>query len=178
MSHRPFEEWLLSDVPRSADMERLLEQHLASCERCRALAGAWAQVEARLKQAQEHAPRPGFAARWRRRYQAEQLRLRRRQPWAVLAAFSAAGLPLAVVVLVRTLALLRSPAYLALHGIEALGILVARLYSLLGIVEVVRDASRAANPAVLAVALVATVGLAGALWLATVYRFAVQGVGR
>lgn len=85
MSHRPFEDWLLDDIPRSADEAPRLQQHLASCAKCRTLAKAWAEVETRLQQTRGMEPRPGFAARWRERYQAEQLRRSRRQAWALLA---------------------------------------------------------------------------------------------
>lgn len=178
MSHQPFEDWLLDDAPRSAEVERLLQLHLASCAECRTLAEVWPEVETRLQQAQGIGPRPGFTARWRARYHADQLRRSRRQPWMLLAGLCAAGLPLAVLLLVRALTLLRSPAYLALACMEGLAALVARLYWLLNIVGAMREAFQATDPAVLAVGWAAAFGLAGALWVASVYRFAVQGVGR
>ncbi len=178
MSHRPFEDWLLDDTPRSADEARQLQRHLASCGECRALAQAWAEVETRLQQTQGIGPRPGFAARWRERYQAEQLNRSRRQAWALLAGLCAAGLPLAAVLIVRVLTLLRSPAYLALACMEALAALVARLYWLLSLLRAMREAIQATDLGLLAVGLAAALGFAGSLWVASVYRFAVQGVRR
>lgn len=178
MSHQPFEDWLLDDAPRSTDMERLLEQHLVSCARCRALVDAWAEVEPKLRQAQAFTPRPGFRARWWARYWAEQVRRSHRQPWTVLAGLCASGLPLAAVLIVRGLTLLRSPAYLALTWMEGLAALVARLYWLMNVLGVIRDAIQGANPAVVGVGLAAALTLGGALWVASVYRYAVQGVRR
>lgn len=46
----------------------LLDEHLQSCERCRALRAAWRETEMELKLAQWTAPREGFSQRWRERY--------------------------------------------------------------------------------------------------------------
>lgn len=178
MSHRPFENWLLDDAPRSPDMQRQLQQHLASCAQCRALAQAWSEVETRLLRAQHSGPQPGFANRWRARYQAEQLQRSRRQPWLLLVGLCAAGLPPAILLLLRLLTLLRSPAYLALAFMESVASLAGRLYWLLSVVGAILETVQRANVAFVAVGMPAALGLAASLWVTSVYRFAVQGVRR
>lgn len=175
MSHQPFEDWLLDATALSTEAEHLLQEHLAACARCRALADAWAQVEAQMHRAEAIGPEPGFAQRWRARREAEEAQRRRRQPWRLLAVFCAAGLPLALLLLARTVALLQSPAYLALTWMEWLAALVARLYWLMNVLGTILKATHASHPALLALALAAGLGMLGTLWLASIYRFAVQG---
>lgn len=178
MSHRPFEDWLLDDPPLTADEQRLLRAHLGACTECRALAAAWQEVEGRLHRADVVAPAPGFADRWLARQEVERARARRRQAWSTLAAISSAGLPLGWVLVSRTLALLDSPAYLALTWMEGVARLVARLYVAGEVLSGLLGAARGIDPALLGLGLVAMLGALGALWLASIYRFAIQGVGQ
>ncbi len=178
MSHRPYEDWLLDDAPRSPEVEQVLQQHLAVCAQCRSLADAWAQVEAQMHRAETIGPRPGFAQRWRARREAEEAKERRRQPWTLLAVICAGGLGLALILLARTVALLQSPAYLALTWMERLAAFVARLCWLMNVLGAIMKATHAVDPALLALALASGLGILGMLWVASIYRFAIQGVAR
>jgi len=85
MSHSPFDNWLFSDDPRTGQESEQLRQHLAGCDRCRALQGAWAEVRRDLAGVPEATPHPGFAGRWEARLALESRRRARRQSIAVLA---------------------------------------------------------------------------------------------
>lgn len=85
MSHSPFDNWLFSDDPRSAQEVEQLRQHLAGCGRCRALQGAWAEVRRDLDGVPEATPQPGFAGRWEARLALESRQRARRQSIALLA---------------------------------------------------------------------------------------------
>jgi len=177
MRHGPFEDWLLNDAPRSPESERALQEHLAVCAQCRSLADGWAQVEARIRRAQPVGPRPGFVQRWRVRREAEEAK-QRRQPWMLLVVICAAWLLLALVLVARTVTLLQSPAYLALTWMEHLAAWAARLFLLMKVLGTIVSTTRAADPALLAIGLAAGFGVLGTLWVASIYRFAVQGVVR
>lgn len=68
MNHRFFEERLFADEPLPPEEQILLEEHIHSCERCRALHTAWQETKVELKLAQWVNPREGFSQRWRERY--------------------------------------------------------------------------------------------------------------
>jgi anti-sigma factor RsiW len=68
MNHRFFEERLFADEPLPPGEQILLEEHIHTCERCRALRTAWQETEVELKLAQWVNPREGFSQRWRERY--------------------------------------------------------------------------------------------------------------
>ncbi|MEW6567887.1 MAG: hypothetical protein AB1449_06930 [Chloroflexota bacterium] len=178
MSHQPFEDWLLDDPPLTVDEQRLLRAHLGACTECRALAAAWQEVEGWLHRAEVVAPAPGFVERCLARQEAERAKARRRQAWSTLAAISSAGLPLGWVLVSRTLALLDSPAYLALTWMEAVARLVAWLYVVGEVLSGLLGAARGIDPVLLGLGLVALMGGLGTLWLAWIYRFAIQGVGQ
>ncbi len=68
MNHRFFEERLFADEPLPPEEQLLLEEHLQSCDRCRALRAAWQETQIELRLAQWVAPRQGFSQRWREHY--------------------------------------------------------------------------------------------------------------
>jgi len=90
MNHQQFEEWLFSDQTLTPQEEAVLQDHLEGCESCRLLAASWREVERDLREAPFEAPVPGFTLRWRRRLEAQQRRLHRRQS-VVLLGYSIAG---------------------------------------------------------------------------------------
>jgi hypothetical protein len=74
MNHRPFEDWLLTHEPLTAQQKRELTAHLQSCRSCSALA----EVDLALGAARQAAPAGGFADRFQVRLAARKQALRRR----------------------------------------------------------------------------------------------------
>lgn len=64
MNHQPFENWLFSDEPLSADDELELRDHLMDCDHCSGLENAWVDVECLFAEVTEIEPAPGFVNRW------------------------------------------------------------------------------------------------------------------
>lgn len=106
MKHQLFETWIFSDERLNEQQQAQLQTHLAECESCRTLAGAWEQVEAELKSAVMVAPAAGFTQRWLERLDAQDARVQRRQTLAMLA-FSV----FASVMLLASLLLLLQPVF-------------------------------------------------------------------
>ncbi len=84
MKHQPFESWLYERETLSKDQNRELEQHLEICDRCRAFATAWTDIESQLFSASIVAPAPGFSQRWRVRLADHRRRVNHRQMGAML----------------------------------------------------------------------------------------------
>jgi anti-sigma factor RsiW len=112
MSHSPYDDWLFSDEPRTAQESEELRRHLAGCPRCRSLAEAWSDVRLDLEGSPAAAPLPGFTGRWQRRLALDRQRRARRQSIGLLAGLGG-GLGLALL----TFVWLGSPALLRLPGL-------------------------------------------------------------
>ncbi len=84
MKHQPFETWLLNNEPPTPDEQRSLQQHLATCEDCRALSNAWNEVEHLMRSAPVPQPPSGFVGRFQTRLHAYQARQTRRQAWLLV----------------------------------------------------------------------------------------------
>ncbi|KAF0106174.1 MAG: hypothetical protein FD146_2763 [Anaerolineaceae bacterium] len=80
MNHRPFEDWLLTHEPLSAQQKRELTAHLHSCRSCSALA----EVDLAFRAARQAGPAGGFADRFQVRLEARKQALRRRNIWGFL----------------------------------------------------------------------------------------------
>ncbi len=144
MNHRFFEERLFADGPLADEEQNILENHLQTCERCRALRAAWQETQIELQLAQWVAPRQGFSQRWRERYQREINLAQQRRAFVVFLGTSAAAAFFAL----PFIALLTSPAQpvwlkvvVALYNLSALlpimeGILTFLLTVFRGISEV------------------------------------------
>lgn len=115
MSHSPFETWLFSDEPRSAQEAAELRQHLASCDRCQTLQAGWAQVQRDLTQPPLAAPRPGFTGRWEARMALDSRKRARRQSGVLLG-----GIALGIVVGLALLAWLGLPQPLRLPSLAGM----------------------------------------------------------
>lgn len=64
MNHKQFEELILNSEPLTPSEEDLLKTHLLSCQRCKALKGAWKFVEQDFKSLPMVSPPPEFVANW------------------------------------------------------------------------------------------------------------------
>ncbi len=91
MNHRFFEERLFVDEPLPEEEAVLLEEHLQTCERCRALRAAWQETELELKLTQWVSPLEGFSQRWWERYAHQVKVAQQRRAFAVFLLTSAAA---------------------------------------------------------------------------------------
>lgn len=86
MNHRPFEDWLLNDMPITPDQKRELDMHVRTCAYCAALA----ETGIALRTVKKASPQAGFTARFQARLAARKAaEQRRRTLGAVL--FTAGG---------------------------------------------------------------------------------------
>jgi hypothetical protein len=74
MNHRPFEDWLLEDIPLTPEQARDLQAHLRTCTTCASLM----EVNAALRLTKQAAPAPGFSARFQVRLAVRKAEQRRR----------------------------------------------------------------------------------------------------
>ena len=75
MNHRPFEDWLLTDMPITPEQKRELDMHVRDCPYCTALV----ETGIALKTVKKASPQPGFSARFEARLVARKAADRRRR---------------------------------------------------------------------------------------------------
>jgi anti-sigma factor RsiW len=95
MNHRSFEEWLLSGETLSAEEEKSLQDHLATCNSCPPLAEAWKLAAREIKQVPAVHPRAGFTQRWELRLQEVRYERQRRVTFILLGLFILGAIGLA-----------------------------------------------------------------------------------
>lgn len=108
-SHRPFEDWVLSETTLSPQDTLALNEHLDQCESCRNLAAAWGEVETRLRSRVQIAPQAGFTARWQERWARERRRQQRRQTLVIMLFSVGGAVALMVLLGIILLPILQSP---------------------------------------------------------------------
>ena len=75
MNHRPFEDWLLNDMPITTEQKRELDSHVRSCAYCAALV----ETGIAFKTVKKVSPQPGFTARFQTRLAARKAAEQRRR---------------------------------------------------------------------------------------------------
>ncbi len=75
MNHRPFEDWLLNDMPITPEQKRELDMHLRTCTYCAALV----ETGMALKTVKKASPQAGFTTRFEARLVARKAAERRRR---------------------------------------------------------------------------------------------------
>ena len=80
MNHQPFEDWLLNDMPITAEQKRELDLHLRMCTYCSALV----ESGLALKSVKKASPQPGFANRFQARLAQQKVAERRRRLWGAV----------------------------------------------------------------------------------------------
>jgi hypothetical protein len=75
MNHRPFEDWLLNDMPITPEQKRELDIHLRDCSYCTALV----ETGMALKTVKKASPQAGFTSRFEARLTARKAANRRRR---------------------------------------------------------------------------------------------------
>ncbi len=89
MNHRPFEDWLLNDMPITPEQKRELDMHVRGCPYCTALV----ETGMALKTVKKASPQAGFTTRFEARLAARKaVERRRRYMGAIL--FTAGGFAL------------------------------------------------------------------------------------
>ena len=91
MNHRPFEDWLLSDTPITAEQKRELDLHVRDCSYCAALV----ETGMALKTVKKASPQAGFATRFEARLAARKAKERRRRFFGAVL-FTAGGFALLI----------------------------------------------------------------------------------
>ena len=74
MNHRPFEDWLLEEIPLTPEQTRDLQAHLRTCSTCAVLT----EVNAALRLTKQVAPVAGFSTRFQARLAVRKAEQRRR----------------------------------------------------------------------------------------------------
>lgn len=93
MNHQPFETWIFSEDPLQSEDMVQLNDHLQSCEDCRKLSHAMAQLDQTFTTTPAPAPAPGFTQRWQARLAVHRkLRQQRRMWFLTLGFFGLASL--------------------------------------------------------------------------------------
>jgi hypothetical protein len=87
MNHRPFEDWLLNDMPISPEQKRELDSHLRTCSYCAALL----ETGKALSSVKMVSPATGFTSRFQTRLTARKVAERQRRFWGAIL-FIAGGL--------------------------------------------------------------------------------------
>ena len=124
MNHRLYEEWLFAYEDSAEELTQqqaaALQEHLQSCEACRALVGAWHEVQARLQDEPVLAPKSGFTSRWEMRLEAERERSQQRQVIVTLALALGGVLALGSTLVALAWPWLRSPSVVLWVGLYRL----------------------------------------------------------
>jgi len=89
MNHRPFEDWLLNDMPITPEQKRDLDMHVRACPYCTALV----ETGMALKTVKKVSPQAGFTARFEARLAARKAAERRRRYLGAIL-FTAGGVAL------------------------------------------------------------------------------------
>lgn len=106
MNYRPFEDWLLDDLPLTSEQNRDLQTHLRVCDSCSAIA----EANLALRSARLVSPAAGFSARWEERMVAAR-RIQRQRALIGSLVFALVGLFLLGMLIGPTLlSLIGSPA--------------------------------------------------------------------
>jgi len=92
MNHRPFETWLLEDLPLNPEQQRELQAHLRACGYCAALTETGLALRSAPERGQA-VPASEFTLRFQRRLAAHKLADRRRKFWGMVV-FALGGLGL------------------------------------------------------------------------------------
>jgi anti-sigma factor RsiW len=176
MSHQPFEDWIVGDEALTFGQRRALEVHLGDCPACAGLATSLAAVERTLGEAEAVAPKAGFGVRFAQRLEQRRVWEGRRQAWGTFALAAIAAALLATPLALRLAAGWTSPGEIVVQ-------MLIRVYDIWVGLHVVSGFARAAlsnvsdlvPPVWVLGFLAACVGM-GAVWIATLYRFAFRRV--
>jgi anti-sigma factor RsiW len=176
MSHQPFEDWIVGDEALTLEQRRALEVHLGDCPACAGLETSLAAVERTLGEAEAVAPEAGFGVRFAQRLEQRRVWQGRRQAWGTFAAASIAAALLATPLALRLAAGWTSPGEMVVQMLIRVHDIRVGLYVAGGFTRAaLSNLSELVPPAWVLGFLAACLGM-GAVWLATLYRFAFRRV--
>jgi len=89
MNHRPFEDWLLNNLPMTSEQKRELDSHVRTCAYCTALV----ETGMVLDSVRKVSPATGFTTRFQARLAERKIADRRRRLWGAIL-FTFGGLAL------------------------------------------------------------------------------------
>jgi anti-sigma factor RsiW len=176
MSHQPFEDWIVGDEALTLERRQALEAHLGDCPACAGLATSVAAVEHTLSEAEAVRPEAGFGLRFAQRLEQRRVRDARRQAWGTFAAAVIAAALIVTPMAWRLGAEWTSPGEMVVQMLIRVydiwvGLRVAGGFAR----AVLSNLSEIVPPAWVLGFLAACLGT-GAVWMATLYRFAFRRV--
>ena len=174
MNHRPFEDWLLNDMPISPEQKRELDSHLRTCTYCAALI----ETGKALSSVKMVSPAAGFTSRFQTRLAARKVADRRRRFWGTIL-FVAGGLGILMWVAGPYLASFFAAPATWIFALVGWGIfLITTLQAMAQAVSVLLDVVPGfLSPFAWMVLLSALAGIS-LLWSVSIWRFAQRGVPR
>jgi hypothetical protein len=123
MSHQPFETWILTEDPLTAEQLHSLHAHLGVCRACKRLSAASSDVDQLLRTIPPMRPANGFTTRWQARLAVRNLQVSRqrqsKQSWWFFYMNAFAALLFLVFLLAQINILVDSPiSFLILSGVH------------------------------------------------------------
>jgi len=171
MKHQPYEFWLFERKTLSSDEARDLEDHLTTCDNCRALANVWTNIEDQILSASLVAPLPGFTQRWRSRLADHRRRTHQRQMSAVLFTTALGLVGLAFLFGTELLPLFQPAIPTLMVWGSKVANLIANLHLFRMIMGILLDASIDSIPLVYRVSLPLSLAGLATLWVVSINRF-------
>ena len=174
MNHRPFEDWLLNDMPISPEQKRELDTHLRTCTYCVALI----ETGKALSSVKMVSPAVGFTSRFQTRLAARKVADRHRRFWGTIL-FVAGGLGILMWVAGPYLASFFASPATWIFALVGWGIfLITTLQAMAQAGSVLLDVVPGfLSPFAWMVLLSALAGIS-LLWSVSIWRFAQRGVPR
>jgi hypothetical protein len=174
MNHRPFEDWLLNDMPISPEQKRELDAHLRTCTYCVALI----ETGKALSSVKMVSPAVGFTSRFQTRLAARKVADLRRRFWGTIL-FVAGGLGILMWVAGPYLASFFAAPATWIFALVGWGIfLITTLQAMAQAGSVLLDVVPGfLSPFAWMVLLSALAGIS-LLWSVSIWRFAQRGVPR
>ncbi len=178
MKHQPFEKWLFERDALSGSEAQLLQDHLASCERCAAYAEALRAVENRFHNAATVSPRVGFTKRWRARLARQRKIERQRETTSFVATFSVGLLVLLLVLGARLFPLLQLVAPQFLAWFENISAVLVHLNLAREILVTILESTITSIPLGYRIAIPFALFTMFAIWFTSMYRLGILPVRR
>jgi len=120
MNHLPYKEWLLSEASLSDEQNNALQEHLCSCETCRQIEPAWADVQVLFKKIPSAEPLTGFTLRWQTQLEKHRLKKQRKLAWLILSIIAGIAAVLITLLGLHFIEAVNSPGNLILLWISRL----------------------------------------------------------
>jgi len=164
MNHQPFENWLLSDEPLSAEQSQALTEHLRMCETCSRIDTSWNDVHDLFQSTPRLAPLPGFTARWQERRAVQLSNRRQRQSWFFFIVTGSIAAALSMVLGLSVLSLVDQPEQLLIYSVYRLTTLMINLVTLGDLLSTTLRSLAGSVPFVVWIGLSGLASLLSVLW--------------